>query len=72
MLTLFFSPVPIETFADTQHIDTQKYGAFFQKMLSKGVYLAPSAFEALFLSNAHSLEDLDLTLRKIKDSLAEI
>jgi glutamate-1-semialdehyde 2,1-aminomutase len=72
MLTLFFSPKPIESFADTKHIDTQKYGAFFQKMLSKGIYLPPSAFESLFISNAHSLEDLDNALSKIKESLAEL
>jgi glutamate-1-semialdehyde 2,1-aminomutase len=72
MLTLFFSPKPIKSFADTKHIDTQKYGAFFQKMLSKGIYLPPSAFESLFISNAHSLEDLDNALSKIKESLAEL
>jgi glutamate-1-semialdehyde 2,1-aminomutase len=43
--------------------DTKRYGQFFHAMLEQGVYLAPSQFEAAFLSTAHSINDIDYTIK---------
>ena len=43
--------------------DTKRYGQFFHHMLEQGVYLAPSQFEAAFLSTAHSTQDIEKTIR---------
>ncbi|MCL4426200.1 MAG: glutamate-1-semialdehyde 2,1-aminomutase [Firmicutes bacterium] len=62
LLTVFFSGSPVTDFATAKKSDTVRYGRFFRTMLEKGIYLAPSQFEAAFLSLAHSREDLDRTL----------
>jgi len=63
MFGLFFSPEPkITSFAQVMQCDQQLFKRFFHAMLDQGVYLAPSAFEAGFVSAAHSEQDLDATL----------
>ncbi|MCL5996414.1 MAG: glutamate-1-semialdehyde 2,1-aminomutase [Chloroflexi bacterium] len=62
MSTIFFSAIPITDWSTARQSDTQRYAAFFQAMLAEGVYLAPSQFEAGFLSSAHSDEDIERTL----------
>ncbi|MBI4083092.1 MAG: glutamate-1-semialdehyde 2,1-aminomutase [Candidatus Lambdaproteobacteria bacterium] len=63
MMGFFFTERPIRDYADaTSHNDTRRFAAFFRGMLEAGVYLAPSAFEAMFLSTAHSERDLDQTI----------
>lgn len=59
MFTLFFTPEPVTDYASAKKSDTKKFGAFFQHALEKGIYLAPSQFEANFISAAHSSKDLD-------------
>ena len=59
MLTAFFCPGPVVDYASARHADTARYARFFQAMLERGVYLAPSQFEAAFVSLAHSEADLD-------------
>jgi glutamate-1-semialdehyde 2,1-aminomutase len=58
MLTLFFTPRPPRDYASAKAADTARYGAFFRGMLERGVYLPPSQFEALFVSTAHTAEDV--------------
>jgi glutamate-1-semialdehyde 2,1-aminomutase len=58
MLTLFFSPLPPRDYASAKSADTARYAAFFQAMLDRGVYLPPSQFEAVFVSTAHTTEDV--------------
>ena len=63
MFGLFFTDNPkVESYQDVMACDTEKFKIFFHKMLEQGVYLAPSAFEAGFMSLAHSDADIDRTL----------
>jgi glutamate-1-semialdehyde 2,1-aminomutase len=63
MFGLFFSELPqITTYAQVMQCDQALFKRFFHAMLAAGVYLAPSAFEAGFVSAAHSDDDLDKTL----------
>ena len=60
--TLFFSDGPVTDYASARHSDTKRYAAFFRAALEGGVSLAPSQFEAAFVSNAHSADDLAATI----------
>jgi glutamate-1-semialdehyde 2,1-aminomutase len=62
MFTGFFSAQPVTDYVSAKRSDTRRYARFFHAMLDRGVYLAPSQFEAGFLSLAHSEEDIDATL----------
>ncbi|HBH82118.1 MAG TPA: aspartate aminotransferase family protein, partial [Nitrospira sp.] len=63
MLTTFFTPGPVVDWSTAKQSDTKRYGQFFHSMLEQGVYLAPSQFEAAFLSTAHSNQDIEKTIR---------
>jgi glutamate-1-semialdehyde 2,1-aminomutase len=67
MATLFLADGPIRTFADAQRSDTEQYGALFRHLLERGIYVAPSQFECLFVSLAHSDEDVDRTVEAVAD-----
>ena len=58
MFGLFFSAQRVESFAQATACDTSMFNRFFHAMLERGVYLAPSAFEAGFMSSAHSEQDI--------------
>jgi len=62
MFTFFFTPDPVTDWNSASKSDTTKFGAFFHAMLDHGIYLAPSQFEAGFVSAAHSETDIDRTL----------
>ncbi|MGH9731221.1 MAG: glutamate-1-semialdehyde 2,1-aminomutase [Candidatus Acidiferrales bacterium] len=62
LATLFFSEAPVRNYADAKKSDTRRFAAFFRAMLERGILLAPSQFEALFISAAHTEADLDVTL----------
>ena len=72
MMTSFFNPGPVNGLADAEASDTKTYAAFFHGMLEKGVYLAPSQFEAGFVSTAHTGEDIDNTIEAATATLREI
>ncbi len=63
LLTPFFNSQPVRNFIDAQKSDTKLYSAFFHHMLEHGVYLPPSQFEAMFVSLAHTPQDIDLTAK---------
>ncbi|HLZ35568.1 MAG TPA: glutamate-1-semialdehyde 2,1-aminomutase [Nitrospira sp.] len=63
MLTSFFTPGPVVDWNSAKLSDTKRYGQFFHRMLDQGVYLAPSQFEAAFLSTAHTSADIEKTIR---------
>jgi glutamate-1-semialdehyde 2,1-aminomutase len=65
MLTLFASRQPVRSFDDASHCDTDRYGALFQHLLERRVYVAPSQFEAMFLSLAHGDEEIDRTVEAV-------
>jgi glutamate-1-semialdehyde 2,1-aminomutase len=70
MITGFFTGQPVRNYADARTSDTARFGAFFRGMLERGVYLAPSQFEAAFLSTAHSPEDVQATVAAARECLA--
>lgn len=69
LATLFFTPGPVRNFEEAKRADTQRYARFFWEMLDRGVFLAPSQFEAMFVSAAHTDEDIDRTLGACAESL---
>jgi glutamate-1-semialdehyde 2,1-aminomutase len=62
MLTLFQSEKPVRDFDDAQECDTDRYGELFRHLLANGIYVAPSQFEAMFVSLAHTDDDIDRTI----------
>jgi len=69
MLTTFFTGVPVTEYGTAKTSDTKRYGTFFRAMLDRGVSLAPSQFEAAFISAAHTVADLDTTVRAAREAL---
>jgi glutamate-1-semialdehyde 2,1-aminomutase len=70
--TIFFAPEPVRNYADAKRADTKRYSQFFREMLERGIFLAPSQFEAAFVSAAHTTEDIDQTAAAALDSLKAI
>jgi glutamate-1-semialdehyde 2,1-aminomutase len=70
MLTGFFCEGPVTDYASARHADTARYGRYFHAMLERGVYLAPSQFEAAFVSLAHTEGDIDRAARAAEEALA--
>ncbi|GAB6157762.1 glutamate-1-semialdehyde 2,1-aminomutase [Desulfotomaculum varum] len=60
--TCFFTGQPVRDFAGASTSDTKRYAVFFKSMLEQGIYLAPSQFEALFISTAHTDSDIERTV----------
>ena len=67
MATLFMSEEPVRNFADAQASDTEQYGALFRHLLARGIYIAPSQFECMFVSLAHGDEEIDRTIEAVGD-----
>jgi glutamate-1-semialdehyde 2,1-aminomutase len=70
--TIFFAPQPVNNYADAKRSDTQRYARFFRDMLQRGIFLAPSQFEAAFVSAAHTSADIDRTISAAADALQAI
>jgi len=70
MLTGFFTATPVTDYATAKTADAARYGAFFRAMLERGVSLAPSQFEAAFLSLAHTTDDVEATIAAAREALA--
>lgn len=72
MFGLYFREGPVETFEDAKASDTAKFNRFFHAMLERGVYLAPSAFEAGFVSSAHGEAEIAQTLDAARAAFASL
>jgi len=72
LLTLFFAKGRIQNYQEARASDTSRFAAFFNEMLRRGVFLPPSQFEALFVSSAHSEQDIDCTVSAARESLHAI
>jgi len=72
LATLFFTAHPVRNYGDAKRSDTRRYARFFREMLDRGVFLAPSQFEAAFVSAAHTAEDITRTISAARDSLIAI
>ena len=67
---VFFTETPVQCFADVQKSDLDLFRRYFLGMLDRGIYLAPSQFEAVFVSATHTDEDIDRTLEAAKSTFA--
>ncbi|PWK26853.1 glutamate-1-semialdehyde 2,1-aminomutase [Arcicella aurantiaca] len=72
MFTLFFTDKPVNNFEDAKTSDTALFGRYFQAMLKRGIYLAPSQYEAMFLSTALTDEHIQTILDANLESLKEV
>jgi glutamate-1-semialdehyde 2,1-aminomutase len=70
MLTAFFAAGPVTDWTSAARADRARYATFFHAMLGRGVYLAPSQFEAAFLSTAHSADDVRATIEAARAAFA--
>lgn len=72
MLTLFFSPGPITDWESASKCNTQRFANYFWGLIERGVYMPCSQFEAMFVSAAHTDEDIDYTIEMAKDVLSNL
>lgn len=72
MISVHFSDHPVVDFATAASADNDKFKKFFHEMLSRGIYLPPSAFESWFLNNALTKKDIDYTVEAAEESLSEL
>jgi glutamate-1-semialdehyde 2,1-aminomutase len=72
MLCLFFTEEKVVDYKTALSSDRTKYAVYFHNMLKRGVYLAPSQFEAAFLSTAHSEDDIDKTIRAAQEAMRKV
>ena len=71
-LTAFFAESPVTTWDEAASSDTGRYAAFFHGLLERGVYVAPSQFEAAFVSLAHTSEDIAFAAQQARDAMASL
>jgi glutamate-1-semialdehyde 2,1-aminomutase len=69
LATLFFTDGPVRNYDDARKSDKKKYARYFREMLDRGIFLAPSQYEAAFVSAAHTTEDIDLTVSVARECL---
>jgi glutamate-1-semialdehyde 2,1-aminomutase len=69
MLTLFCRDEPVRDFADASASDTERYAALFRALLGRGVFIAPSQFECLFVSLAHGEDEIERTIDAVRATL---
>ena len=72
MFTGFFNAGPVSALAEVEQSDTAAYGRYMHALLDRGVYIAPSQFEAGFVSIAHTNEDIDRTIEVVGEALATL
>jgi glutamate-1-semialdehyde 2,1-aminomutase len=72
MFGLFFRETPPRSFAEVMQCDREAFNLFFHAMLERGVYLAPSAYEAGFVSSAHTAADLEATFAAARDAFTRV
>ena len=72
LLTPFFTDRPVHDYRSATSANTEHYARFFRGMLARGIYPPPSQFEAWFLSAAHSVRDVDQTVRAANGAMKEI
>ena len=69
MFTGFMNPGPVNSLEQVESSDAELYGRYFHEMLERGVYIAPSQFEAGFVSTAHTEADIDQTIARAEEAL---
>ena len=71
MFTLFFTAQAVTDYESAKRSDTARFGRFYRAMLERGVYLAPSQFEAAFVSAAHTVEDVRRTVAAAREAFSD-
>ncbi|MGL4914002.1 MAG: glutamate-1-semialdehyde 2,1-aminomutase [Romboutsia sp.] len=69
LVCLFFAEGPINNYDDVTKCDVPKFNKYFEELIKRGILLAPTQFEAMFLSNAHTNEDIDFTIKASYEAL---
>ncbi|MDP2647208.1 MAG: glutamate-1-semialdehyde 2,1-aminomutase [Desulfobacterales bacterium] len=72
MMGMFFTPTEVKNFKDAKTSDLELFSAYYNRMLEKGIYLAPSQFEAIFISSAHTSKHIDQTITAAEATFGEI
>ena len=72
LMSVFFTSREVKNYEDAVSSDTEKYARYFQDMLERGIYLAPAQFEAMFVSDAHTEDDIEKTCHMMKESLCSL
>ncbi len=72
ILSCFFTAKPVRNFDDVRATDVPAFKRFFARMLDRGVYLAPSAYEAMFVSLAHTKQDIEQTIEAARESFRRL
>lgn len=72
MMSVFFQSGPVDNYEQALNSDKMKFNKFFEQMLENGIYLAPSAFEAWFISSAHSMDDINQTLKGAQNAVGAL
>src|SRR5579859_1554872 len=72
LATLFFTETPVRNYADAKSSDTARYTAYFRGMLDRGIFLAPSQFEASFLSATHTEANIEFALKAAHTCLKQL
>jgi len=70
MMTWFFTDQPVTDYETAKQTATNRFRTFFTLMLERGIYLPPSQFEAMFISAAHSREDIERTVAAARECFA--
>ena len=71
-MTLFFNPRPVANWEQASHSDTKRFARWFWELIDRGIYMPCSQYEALFISAAHSEEDIDATIAAARDVLPKL
>lgn len=72
MLTMFFSEAAVTNFDNARHSNTELFARYFRQMLSRGIFLAPSQFEAMFVSMAHRDPEIEATVEAAEAALRAV
>ena len=72
MMTVFFTDTPVVDFATAKTSDTARFGLYFRELLERGIYMAPSQFEAAFVSTAHNESDLTATVDAVDQAMSAL
>jgi len=72
IMSLFLTDKPVRNFVDVRSTDIKQFKRFFAEMLKQGIYLAPSAYEAMFVSLAHTQQDIERTIEAAENSFRNI
>lgn len=71
-LTIYFTDVKVENYEQAEASDGEIFGRFFKLMLEQGINLAPSKYEAWFLTTAHTQEDVDVSLKAVREAFRQL